>query len=136
MTLLRTITLAGHPLRIYASPLPVPDHPWASFDDLAALAEFDRDEWATKLRADVPDMLHTAPDGTLLLAEPMVGGMFQAWVWMGYEAAQELLDDWTAAWSELFAASCAHLSRDEWLAVVREAGLRNVPHVPGVTVVQ
>ena len=71
-------------------------HPWASFDDLASMAEWDedtrQDRW-NHMHRGVPDMVHETPDGTLLIAAPMVGGVFQAWVWIGCEAAQTLLED-------------------------------------------
>lgn len=134
---LRTIHLASFPLRIYASPLKVPDHPWASFDDLAALANMDSldcDRWMNTMRRDVPDMVHVAQDGTRLVAEPMVGGLFFAWVQMGADRAQELLDAWTDAWSLVFVDQWGHLPRAEWLRVVNEAGLRNTPNVQGHTI--
>ena len=92
MTPLRTIHLAGYPLRIYASPLTVPDHPWASFHDLMTLAEMDevdQPRWLDKLRQELPDMVHDLPDGTVIVAEPMVGGVFQALDMMGLEDMQD-----------------------------------------------
>jgi len=125
---LRTIQLAGHPLRVYVSPLTMPDHPWTSFADLAALAEWGDDaqeERWSQMRHQLPEMEHETSDGTRLIAQPMVGGLFMAWLQMGCEPAQALLDDWESAWTETFSAQFAHLPRPEWLQVVREAGLRN-----------
>lgn len=119
VTLLRTIQLAGYPLRIYASPRSEPDHPWASFDDLAALAEWDEDaqeERWSELRHQLPKMAHEMQDGTRLIAQPMVGGLFMAWLQMGCEPAQGLLDEWEEAWTETFAAQFAHPPRPStWL---------------------
>ena len=139
MTLLRTIHLAGYPLRIYASPLTVPDHPWASFRDLMTLAEMDEADqprWLDKLRQELPDMVHDLPDGTVILAEPMVGGMFMALDMMGWEEMQDMRDDWTEAWMELFALQLAKMPGDTWEQAVCEAELRNVPNVRGRTVLQ
>lgn len=132
MNLLRTIYLDGYPLRIYASPLTVPDHPWASFRDLMTLAEMDeidQPRWLNKLRQELPEMVHDLPDGTLILAEPMVGGMFLALDMMGLDDMQEALDAWTEAWMEVFAIQLARLPGDTWRQAVREAELRNVPNV-------
>jgi len=139
MTPLRTIQLAGYPLRIYASPLTVPDHPWASFHDLMTLAEMDevdQPRWLDKLRQELPDMVHDLPDGTVIVAEPMVGGMFQALDMMGLEDMQEMRDEWTEAWMELFAIQLAEMPGDTWEQAVREAELRNVPNMRGKTVLQ
>ena len=139
MTPLRTIQLAGYPLRIYASPLTVPDHPWASFHDLMTLAEMDEVDhprWLDKLRQELPDMVHDLPDGTVIVAEPMVGGMFQALDMMGLEDMQEMRDEWTEAWMELFAIQLAEMPGDTWEQAVREAELRNVPNMRGKTVLQ
>ncbi|RYF03520.1 MAG: hypothetical protein EOO40_12130 [Deltaproteobacteria bacterium] len=76
------------------------------------------------------------PDGTRLIAQAMVGGLFMAWVKLGCEPAQGLLDEWEEAWTETFAAQFAHLPRPEWLKVVQMAGLQNASMVPGVTVLQ
>ncbi len=136
---LHTITLAGRPLRIHASPRSGPDHPFAAFDDLVPIADADeaaRAHWLEMLRANVSDELHELPDGTLLLSEPMVGGLFLAWVEMGCEPAQALLDQWHDAWTEVFAMLHSHLSRSAFLTLANEAAFRNVPHVPGVTVMQ
>lgn len=90
----------------------------ASFDDLASLAEWDegvrRERWG-QIRRQLPEMVHKVPDGTLLVAEPIVGGLFLAWVRLGYGNAQALLDEWQNAWSTVFVAQFAHLSRPEWL---------------------
>ena len=136
MTLIRTIQLAGHPLRIYASPLAIPDHPWASFHDLMTLAEMDdvdQPRWLDKLRQELPDMVHDLPDGTVILAEPMVGGMFLALHMMGLEDMQEMRDEWTEAWMELFAIQLAEMPGDTWEQAVCAAELRNIPMVPGMT---
>ena len=138
MTLLRTIHLDGYPLRIYASPLTVPDHPWASFHDLMTLAEMneaDQPRWLNKLRFELPGMVHDLPDGTVIVAEPMVGGMFLALDMMGLENMQEMRDEWTEAWMDLFAIQLAEMPGDTWQQAVCEAELRNVPMVPGVTAV-
>lgn len=137
VTLLRTVQIGAFPLRIYASPRLEPDHPWASFDDLAALAGWDEDaqeERWSKVGCQLPEMAREMLGGTRLIAQPMVGGLFMAWIQLGCELAQALLDEWENAWTEAFAAQFAHLSRPEWLQVVREAGLRNIPAVPGMTV--
>ncbi|MGI4800796.1 MAG: hypothetical protein ACRYF2_17470 [Janthinobacterium lividum] len=134
MILLRTIHLAGYPLRIYASPLTVPDHPWASFHDLMTLAEMDdadQPRWLDKLREELPDMVHDLPDGTVIVAEPMVGGMFLALGAMGLDDMQDALDDWTEAWMEVFAIQLAGLPGDTWRQAVCEAELRNATIVPG-----
>ncbi|MGI4801110.1 MAG: hypothetical protein ACRYF2_26510 [Janthinobacterium lividum] len=139
MTPLRTIQLAGYPLRIYASPLTVPDHPWASFHDLMTLAEMDevdQPRWLDKLRQELPEMVHDLPDGTVIVAEPMVGGMFQALDMMGLEDMQEMRDEWTEAWMELFAIQLAEMPGDTWEQAAREAELRNVPNMRGKTVLQ
>jgi len=139
MTPLRIIQLAGYPLRIYASPLLVPDHPWASFHDLMTLAgmdEFDQPRWLDKLRQELPDMVHDLPDGTVIMAEPMVGGMFLALDMMGLEDMQEMRDEWTEAWMELFAIQLSEMPGNKWQQAVREAELRNVPNVRGKTVLQ
>ena len=136
---LRTIYLAGYPLRIYVSPLTVSDHPWASFHDLMTLAEMDEADqprWLGKLREELPDMVHDLPDGTVIVAEPMVGGMFLALDMMGLEDMQDMRDDWTEAWMELFAIQLAEMPGDTWEQAVREAELRNVPNVRGRTVLQ
>ena len=136
---LRTIYLAGYPLRIYVSPLTVPDHPWASFHDLMTLAEMDEADqprWLDKLRKELPDMVHDLPDGTVIVAEPMVGGMFLALDMMGLEDMQDMRDDWTEAWMGLFAIQLAEMPGDTWEQAVREAELRNVPNVRGRTVLQ
>ena len=86
---IRTVSIGGRPLRLYRSPLDGPDHPWASWADLMDLAEMDDDmrtHWWKEMSGEVPDMLYELPDGARLIAEPMVGGMFQAWVWMGARA--------------------------------------------------
>ena len=138
MTPLRTIDLAGFPLRIYASPLDGPDHPWASLDDLAALADVEplTENWLNHMRITVPDMLHEVIGHPKLVAEPLVTGLFHSWIIIGAAHAQCLLDQWTAAWVELFAVQYAYLSRDEFQKVIRQAGLRNMPNVPGTTVMQ
>jgi len=139
MTLLRIIQLDGYPLRIYASPLTVPDHPWASFHDLMTLAEMDEADqprWLDKLRQELPDMVHDLPDGTVILAEPMVGGMFLALDAKGLDDMQDLLEGWTEAWMELFALQLAKMPGDTWEQAVCEAELRNVPNVRGRTVLQ
>jgi len=131
--------LAGYPLRIYASPLTVPDHPWASFHDLMALAEMDeldQPRWLDKLRQELPDMVHDLPDGTVILAEPMVGGMFMALDMMGLEDMQDMRDEWTEAWMEVFAIQLTKLPGDTWQQAVCEAELRNVPNVRGRTMLQ
>ena len=136
---LRTIQLAGYLLRIYASPLTVPDHPWASFHDLMALAEMDEADqprWLDKLRQELPDMVHDLPDGTVILAEPMVGGMFLALDMMGLEDMLQMRDDWTEAWMELFVIQLTEMPGDTWKQAVHEAELRNVPNVRGMTVLQ
>ena len=136
---LRTIYLAGYPLRIYVSPLTVSDHPWASFHDLMTLAEMDEADqprWLGKLREELPDMVHDLPDGTVIVAEPMVGGMFLALDMMGLEDMQDMRDDWTEAWMELFAIQLAEMPGDTWEQAVREAELRNVPNVRENTVLQ
>ncbi|MGI4795012.1 MAG: multicopper oxidase domain-containing protein [Janthinobacterium lividum] len=123
-------------LRIYASPRSEPDQPWASLEDLAALAEWNEDarkrRWS-EIHHQLPELAHEMPDGTRLIAQSMVGGLFMAWLQLGCEPAQALLDEWEKAWTEAFAAQFAHLPRPEWLAVMRTANLRNVPIVPGVT---
>ena len=137
MTPLRTVHLVGYPLRIYASPLTVPDHPWASFHDLMTLAEMDEADqprWLDKLREELPDMVHDLPDGTVILAEPMVGGMFTALDMMGLEDMQEAHDDWTEAWMEVFAIQLAGLPGGTWRQAVCEAELRNATIAPGMTV--
>lgn len=129
-TPLHTAIVCRQPLRIYASPRSEPDHPWASFEDLASLAEWDEDaqeERWSEIRHQLPEMAHETLDGTRLIAQPMVGGLFMAWLRMGCEPAQELLDEWEEAWTEVFAAQFAHLPRPEWLAVMRAANLQNVP---------
>ena len=139
MTLLCTIHRAGYPLRIYASPLTVPDHPWASFHDLMTLAEMDEADqprWLDKLRQELPDMVHSLPDGTVILAEPMVGGMFLAFDMMGMDDMLHMRDEWTEAWMELFAIQLSEIPGDAWQQAVREAELRNVPNVRGRTVLQ
>ena len=139
MTPLRIIELAEYPLRIYASPLPVPDHPWASFHDLMTLAgmdELDQHRWLDKLRQELPDMVHDLPDGTVIVAEPMVGGMFMALDMMGLEDMLDMRDVWTDAWMELFAIQLAEMPDGMWEQAVREAELRNVPNVRGKTVLQ
>jgi len=139
MTPLHTIQLAGYPLRIYASPLTVPDHPWASFHDLMTLAgmdEVDQPRWLGKLRQELPDMVHDLADGTVIMAEPMVGGMFLALDMMGLEDMQEMRDEWTEAWMELFAIQLAEMPGDMWKQAVREAELRNVPNMRGKVVLQ
>ena len=139
MTPLRIIELAEYPLRIYASPLPVPDHPWASFHDLMTLAgmdELDQHRWLDKLRQELPDMVHDLPDGTVIVAEPMVGGMFMTLDMMGLEDMLDMRDVWTDAWMELFAIQLAEMPDGMWEQAVREAELRNVPNVRGKTVLQ
>jgi len=139
MTPLRIIELAEYPLRIYASPLPVPDHPWASFHDLMTLAGMDvldQHQWLDKLRQELPDMVHNLPDGTVIVAEPMVGGMFMALDMMGLDDMQDMRDEWTDAWMELFAIQLAEMPDDMWEQAVREAELRNVPNMRGKTVLQ
>ena len=139
MTPLRTIQLAGYPLRIYASPLTVPDHPWASFHDLMTLAgmdEVDQPRWLGKLRQELPDMVHDLADGTVIMAEPMVGGMFLALDMMGLEDMQEMRNEWTEAWMELFAIQLAEMPGDMWKQAVREAELRNVLNMRGKVVLQ
>jgi len=139
MTPLRIIELAEYPLRIYASPLPVPDHPWASFHDLMTLAgmdALDQHQWLDKLRQELPDMVHNLPDGTVIVAEPMVGGMFMALDMMGLDDMQDMRDEWTDAWMELFAIQLAEMPDDMWEQAVREAELRNVPNMRGKTVLQ
>lgn len=124
---------------MYGSRRPEPDHPWAWFDDLASLAEWDedvrRERWG-QIRRPLPDMVHEAPDGTFLVVEPMVGGLFLAWMRLGYGNAQALLDEWQNAWSTVFVVQFAHLSRTERLQAVQAAELQNVPMVPGVTMMQ
>lgn len=135
----RTIQLAGYPLRIYASPLTVPDHPWASFHDLMTLAEMDEADqlrWLDKLSQELPDMVHNLPDGTVIVAEPMVGGMFLALDMMGLDDMQDALDGWTEAWMKLFAIQLAELPGDTWRQAVCEAELRNVPNMRGKTVLR
>ena len=139
MTLLCTIHLAGYPLRIYSSPLTVPDHPWASFHDLMTLAEMDevdQPRWLNELRQELPDMVHSLSDGTVILAEPIVGGMFQALNMMGLEDMQDMLKSWTEVWMSLFAIQLADMPGDTWRQAVCEAELRNVPNVRGRTVLQ
>ena len=139
MTPLRIIELVEYPLRIYASPLPVPDHPWASFHDLMTLAgmdELDQHRWLDKLRQELPDMVHDLPDGTVILAEPMVGGMFLALDMMGLEDMLQMRDDWTEAWMELFVIQLTEMPGDTWTQAVHEAELRNVQNVRGMTVLQ
>lgn len=136
---LRTIQLGSYFLRIYASPLSIPDHPWASFEDLGTLAEMagiDQGRWLAGLRQGFPDMLHDLPGGTIIIAEPLVGGLFHGWVMMGHEGAQALLDAWTTAWIAIFTEQFMHLPRPEWLKVRRMAELRSIPRVPGVTIMQ
>lgn len=136
---LRTIQLAGHPLRIHASPLTVSDRSWASFHDLMTLVEMDEADqprWLDKLRQELPDMVHDLPDETVIVAEPMVGGMFQALDMMGLEDMQEMRNEWTEAWMELLAIQLAEMSGDTWQQAVREAELRNVPNMRGKTVLQ
>lgn len=87
------------------------------------------------MRRQLPEMVHELPDGTRLIAQPMVGGLFMAWLEMGCEPAEALLDEWEDAWTEAFATQFAHLPRPEWLKVVQAARLQNVPMVPGVTAV-
>lgn len=134
-----TIQLAGYPLRIYTSPLTVPNHPWASFHDLMTLAEMDEADqprWLNKLRQELPDMVHGLPDGTVIVAEPMVGGMFLALDAIGWDDMQDVLDGYTDAWMDLFAIELAKMPGDTWEEAVREAELRNIPNVRGRMVLQ
>ena len=66
---------------------------------LAEMDEVEQPRWLDKLRQELPDMVHDLPDGTVILAEPMVGGMFLALDMMGLENMQEMRDDWTEAWN-------------------------------------
>ena len=111
----------------------------ASFDDLAALAGWGEDvqeERWSDINCQLPEMAREMLDGTRLIAQPMVGGPFMAWIQLGCEPAQALLDEWENAWTDVFAAQLAHLPRPEWLKVVQMAGLKNAPMVPNVTVMQ
>ncbi len=76
------------------------------------------------------------PDGTVLLAEPMVGGMFLALDMIGLDGMRDAHDEWTEAWMELFAIQLAEMPDETWQQAVREAELRNVPNVRGRTVLQ
>jgi len=139
MNPLRTIQLGSCSLRVYASPLAVPDHPWASLDDtmrLVAKSGFDQHVWLGRLRRELPQFFHELRDGVTLVAEPLVGGVLRAGIANGCSSAQLLFDRWTMTWVELFAAQNAHLPSDQWHQIIQEAGLRNVPVMHGVTVVQ
>lgn len=103
---------------------------------LAGMDELDQHRWLDKLRQELPDMVHNLPDGTVIVAEPMVGGMFMALDMMGLEDMQDMRDEWTNAWMELFAIQLAEMPDDMWEQAVREAELRNVSNVRGKTVLQ
>jgi len=67
---------------------------------LAALAGWDEDaqeERWSEMGCQLPEMAREMPDGTRLIPQAMVRGLFMAWLEMGCGPAQTLLDEWENA---------------------------------------
>lgn len=133
---LHTAVLGGHPVRFYRSPLDGPDMAWVAFADVLGVAEFTRDgvdHWIGRWRTCYPELTFDLDDETVIVADAAARGLFDWGVQVGWAAAPELQRQYEEAASLAFCVINVRASGDELRDLARQAGLRNMIFVAGVT---
>ena len=135
-TPIHTAILAGRPVRLYRSPLDGPDWPWAALADVLAVAGFNAegaDYWATRWREVYPTLIRDLSDGTAIAPDVAAMGLFELAADAGWPEAAGLLERYREAATLVFCAVNVQFSGSELVALARQAGLRNMPVIPGIT---
>ena len=130
---LRTITVLGRPMRLFASPLPGPDYPWVALADLlapGAAGTQDYEDYAERLSVDQPQhAVHvlTAAGQELVVSSFVVAGILEHWAAERVERAHQARVEFDEGLGELFAMQHAHLPHPEFRRICLIAATRHEP---------
>ncbi len=80
-------------------------------------------------------MIRTLPDGTVIIPDIAMVGLFQWAAELGWEQARDLLHAYDEQAGLAFAVQHAHLPIEEYRAVAQQAALRGMTVEPGVQTV-
>lgn len=127
-TTARTITVAGHPIRLFEAPERGFAFPWVAFDDLLRAAELSPEcaaDWAWRWLSAWPERSHSLPDGQLIIPYFAARGLFEFARVGGWVHADRALHDFEIGSSGYFAALYRHLNGAEFRVALNEAVLRS-----------